>query len=131
MSSYTNNLESKLWATCNELRGNMDASEFMDEDSEPVFIFPKRGEKYHSKGCTFLRAASTSAALSGTIRKKYKACPLCHSSRAADGSLVYYFPSDGEDFHLPGCPALQRNYIEIDKGTALRRGYTSCSKCGG
>ena len=110
---------------------NMTAEEFADEDSEAVYIFPKRGEKYHSKGCTFLRAASTSAALSGTIRKKYKACPLCHSSRAADGSLVYYFPSDGEDFHLPGCPALQRNYIEIDKGTALRRGYTSCSKCGG
>ena len=110
---------------------NMTAEEFADEDAEAVYIFPKRGEKYHSKGCTFLRAASTSAALSGTIRKKYKACPLCHSSRAADGSLVYYFPSDGEDFHLPGCPALQRNYIEIDKGTALRRGYTSCSKCGG
>ncbi len=110
---------------------NMTAEEFADEDAEAVYVFPKRGEKYHSKGCTFLRAASTSAALSGSIRRKYKACPLCHSSRASNGALVYYFPSDGEDYHLPGCPALQRNYIEIDKGTALRRGYTSCSKCGG
>ena len=110
---------------------NMTAEEFADEDAEAVYIFPKRGEKYHSRGCTFLRAASTSTALSSSVRKKYKGCPLCHSSKAADGALVYYFPSDGEDYHLPGCPALQRNYIEIERGTALKRGYTACSKCGG
>ena len=93
---------------------NMTAEEFADEDAEAVYIFPKRGEK-----------------LSSSVRKKYKGCPLCHSSKAADGALVYYFPSDGEDYHLPGCPALQRNYIEIERGTALKRGYTACSKCGG
>lgn len=109
----------------------MTAEEFADEDAEAVYIFPKRGEKYHSKGCIFLRAASTSAALSASIKRKYKACPLCHSSRAKAGALVYYFPSDGEDYHLPGCPSLQRNYVEIDKSTALERGYTACSKCGG
>ena len=110
---------------------NMTAEEFADEDAEAVYIFPKRGEKYHSKGCTFLRAASTSGALSGSLKRKYKACPLCHSGRAENGALVYYFPSDGEDYHLPGCSSLQRNYIEIDRGTAVSRGYTACSKCGG
>lgn len=110
---------------------SMSAEEFADNDAEAVYIFPKRGEKYHSKGCTFLRAASTSAALTAAIKKKYRSCPLCHSSRAGTGSLIYYFPSDGEDYHLPGCPSLQRNYIEIEKGIALRRGYTACSKCGG
>ncbi len=110
---------------------NMTAAEFADENADPVYIFPKRGEKYHSKGCTFLKAASTSAVLSGSIKRKYKSCPLCHSSKAGTGSLIYYFPSDGEDYHLPGCPSLQRNYIEIDKSTALKRGYTPCSKCGG
>ena len=105
--------------------------EFADEDAEAVYIFPKRGEKYHSKGCTFLKAASTSAALTDTIRRKYRGCPLCHSSSAGNGTLIYYFPSDGEDYHLPGCASLQRNYIEIDKCTARRRGYTACSKCGG
>ena len=110
---------------------SMSAEEFMDEDAEAVYIFPKRGEKYHAKGCTFLRAASTSAALTASIKRKYKSCPLCHSGRAENGALIYYFPSDGEDYHLPGCSALQRNYIEIDRGTAVKRGYTACSKCGG
>ena len=110
---------------------NMTAEEFADEDAEAVFIFPKRGERYHSEGCTFLRAASTSAVLSESIRRRYKACPLCHSSSAENGALIYYFPSDGEDYHLPSCSSLQRNYIEIDKDTALKRGYTPCSKCGG
>lgn len=110
---------------------SMTAEEFADYDAEAVYIFPKRGEKYHSKGCAFLRAASTSAALSASIKRKYRTCPLCHSSRAENGALIYYFPSDGEDYHLPGCASLQRNYIEIDKGTALKRGYTACSKCGG
>jgi hypothetical protein len=110
---------------------SMTDGEMSGEDAVPVFIFPKRGEKYHSKGCTFLRAASTSTSLTDSMRRKYRACPLCHSSGAANGALVYYFPSDGEDYHLPGCASLQRNYIEIDKGTARRRGYTACSKCGG
>ena len=109
----------------------MTAEEFADEDAEAVYIFPKRGEKYHSEGCTFLKAASTSATLGGSIKRKYKSCPLCHSSRAEDGALIYYFPADGEDYHLPGCASLQRNYIEINKSDALKRGYTACSKCGG
>lgn len=110
---------------------SMSAEEFADEDAEAVYIFPKRGEKYHSKGCTFLRAASTSAALSASIKRKYRSCPLCHSSKAENGALVYYFPADGEDYHLPKCPSLQRNFIEINKSDALKRGYTACSKCGG
>ncbi len=130
-ADYDLSLATRAYVGRERDESSMSAEEFADEDSEPVYIFPKRGEKYHSKGCTFLRAASTSAALNASIRRRYKACPLCHSSRAETGSLVYYFPSDGEDYHLPGCPSLQRNYIEIDKGTAHRRGYTACSKCGG
>lgn len=110
---------------------SMPADEFADYNAEPVFIFPKRGEKYHSKGCGFLKAASRSSALSTSLKKKYKSCPLCRSGKAETGDLIYYFPSAGEDYHLPGCPSLQRNFIETDKRTAKERGYTPCSKCGG
>lgn len=111
--------------------GSMSADELAGADSEPVFIFPKRGERYHSKGCGFLTAASTSGTLTSSIKRKYKPCPLCGSRKAAKGSRIYYFPSAGEDYHLSGCSALQRNYIEIDKKDAIARGYTPCSKCGG
>jgi len=110
---------------------NMTAEQFAADGSEPVYVFPKRGEKYHSEGCEFLNAASTSTALNESIKKKYKSCPLCHSSKAKNGDLIYYFPAAGEDYHLPGCPSLQRNYIEIDKSVAIERGYTPCGKCGG
>ena len=109
----------------------MSADELSGTDSEPVFIFPKRGEKYHSKGCGFLTAASTSGVLTGSIRAKYRPCPLCGSGRASSGARIYYFPSAGEAYHLSGCSALQRNYVEIDKKDAIERGYTPCSKCGG
>lgn len=130
-ADYDLSLATRAYVGRERDESSMPAEEFADHDAEAVYIFPKRGEKYHAKGCTFLKAASTSAVLSGSVRRKYKGCPLCHSSRAGEGALIYYFPSDGEDYHLPGCPSLQRNYIEIDKGTALRRGYTACSKCGG
>lgn len=110
---------------------SMSPGEFMDDGSVPVFIFPKRGEKYHADGCGFLKAASRPATLNGSIRKRYRSCPLCRSGKAGNGTLIYYFPSAGEDYHLPGCPSLQRNFIETDRQTAIERGYTPCSKCGG
>ena len=109
----------------------MTASELEGGNSEPVFIFPKRGERFHAAGCGFLTAASTSGILTSSVRSNYKPCPLCKSGKAEYGSRIYYFPAAGEDYHLGGCPALQRNYIEIDKKDALERGYTPCSKCGG
>lgn len=108
----------------------MSAGEFAG-DGDPVFIFPKRGERYHSRGCRFLMAASRSSALTTSIRNRYKSCPLCRSGGTELGALIYYFPAAGEDYHLPGCPSLQRNYIETDRRDAVERGYTACRTCGG
>ena len=130
-ANYDLSLVTRAYTGRERDESNMDAGEFMDDDSEAVFIFPKRGERYHSEGCGFLKAASRSAALTTAIKNKYRSCPLCKSGKAKMGSLIYYFPSAGEDYHLPGCASLQRNYIELDKSTAIERGYTPCSKCGG
>ena len=108
----------------------MSAEEF-GSTGDAVFIFPKRGERYHSEGCRHLRAASTSGVLSPNIKRRYKSCPLCKSGQAGNGALIYYFPAAGEDYHLSGCPSLQRNYIEIERQVAIDRGYTACGTCGG
>lgn len=130
-ADYNMSLVTRAYVGRERDEGNMSAEEFADDDSVPVFIFPKRGEKYHSNGCDFLKAASRSGTLTAMIKKQYKSCPICHSGKAELGSLIYYFPSRGEDYHLPGCASLQRNYIEIDKSVAIERGYTACGKCGG
>lgn len=109
----------------------MSASELMNKKAKGVFIFPKSGEKYHSEGCGVLHAKFKSAILGASIRNDYSSCPVCLSNKAANGTLIYYFPSDGKDYHLAGCPCLERNYIEVDIDTAMERGYTACSKCGG
>lgn len=109
----------------------MDEDDFQDTDAEAVFIFPKEGERYHDESCTFVRTACTAAPLTRAIKKEYDGCPLCGSREAAIGSLVYYFPKYGDSYHLPGCSVLQRNCIEVERGTAKKRGYTPCAKCGG
>ena len=129
-ADYDLGLVTRAYVGLERRQHNMSADEF-GEDSQPVFIFPKRGEKYHSEGCGFLKAASKSGTLTSSIKRKYKSCPLCKSGKTKEGSLIYYFPSAGEDYHLQGCPSLKRNYIELDKTVAIERGYTACSKCGG
>lgn len=109
----------------------MTEADMMNADAEAVYIFPKRGERYHSRSCTFLKAASESAALSNAIRSEYSPCPVCHSRNAVEGTRIWFFPKDGESYHLSSCPTLQRNYVEIERSVARERGYTPCSKCGG
>lgn len=107
------------------------AAHMQNRSAEGVYVFPKRGEKYHKRGCTFLKTNTLSFALTPSIRKKYKKCPVCRSGKSANGTMVYVFPEYGESFHLQNCNVLQRKFTEIERETALERGYSPCGKCGG
>lgn len=110
---------------------HMTVDDLTGEGDKAVYIFPKRGEKYHNKGCTYMNSKVTSTTLTPTLRKKFAPCPVCKSKKAKTGSRVYYFPVEGECYHMNGCRVMERNYIEITKKIAERRGYTPCTKCGG
>ena len=130
-ADYDVALVSRAYVGKTRKEGNMSAAELMNRNAVAVFIFPQSGEKYHNKGCGVLHAAYQATVLNASLKSKYSACPLCHSKTAQIGARVYYFPNDGEDYHLAGCPSLERNYIEIEKQVAIERGYTPCKKCGG
>ncbi len=104
------------------------------EKSSPatmVWIFPNGGKKYHTKSCTYVASYPVQAVLNEEIRKQYKACPLCGSKDAPNGSMVCYFHAYGEAYHLQSCPTVDKYIISIEKNQAEERGYTPCLKCGG
>src|SRR5665648_718980 len=43
----------------------------------------------------------------------------------------YYFLKTGEAYHGGECPTVEKYVIEIEKETAVKKGYYPCFKCGG
>ena len=102
------------------------------EESHIVYIFPSRGEKYHNRNCAFLNPASQKVFLTKDIKRKFKACPNCHSGNAELGDQVFcFFTVDGKAYHLGSCSAVDKYYVEIEKKDAEAKGYTPCMTCGG
>ncbi len=109
----------------------MSEAEFRNELADEVYVFPQDGKRYHNKNCSYVHAESKVVVLTDELRKKYSVCSVCKSKTVKNGSSVYIFPNYGENYHIAGCGVLRRRNIEIEKKTAIKRGYTPCSKCGG
>lgn len=100
------------------------------DEENPVWIFPRSGEKYHSENCTYVKATVTGVILSPDIRKKYTSCGLCSSGEMKSGSVVFVFRSENTAYHRSTCSSIDRHTAVIDKKDAIKRGYTPCGKCG-
>lgn len=101
------------------------------EDSDPVYIFPSWGERYHKKSCSVLNPACEMAVLSQEIKRKYGACSLCNSGEKKIGTTVFLFRQAGEVYHTGDCSTVDKYYIEMERSEAEDKGYTPCLKCGG
>lgn len=101
------------------------------EAENPVWIFPRSGQKYHKETCTYVKATVHSEVLTPSLKRKYSACGLCNSQDLSPGSIVFVFQSENSAYHRGSCPTIKRHTMVMDKSDAVKRGYTPCSKCGG
>ncbi len=102
-----------------------------NEESDPVYVFPARGERYHCRSCPFLNPASERTYLTAALRRRFRPCTICNSEACAIGDMVYCFYTDGEVYHVGTCPQVDKFYIVMEREDAIRKGYTPCGTCGG
>jgi len=102
-----------------------------NEGGETVWVFPRAGERYHGKHCTYIENNPREVLLDRSIRSRYSPCKLCKPAAKRDGTLVYCFETSGKAYHIGECTIVDRYVIEISKEDAKKQGYTPCSKCGG
>lgn len=102
-----------------------------DEKSEPVYVFPESGRKYHGKECTYVKASCRLTYLNQELKRKYHPCHKCNARASDMGSSVFCFDRFGKAYHTGVCKSVDRYFIEVEKDEAERKRYAPCSKCGG
>ena len=75
---------------------------------DPVWIFPDSGEKYHTKGCTYVKANAYEMVLTSSVKKKYDPCSLCDAESLPTGSFVCCFKESGTVYHRGTCKQVDR-----------------------
>ncbi len=99
------------------------------EGDRLVYIFPKRGERYHIIGCSTLKAGEVETVLSDSIRRKYKACQICKPDTLPNGASVFLYTEGSGVFHKKTCATITKTYEKLRKSEAAERGYTPCRIC--
>lgn len=107
--------------------------EKMEEEQEvqPVWVFPRAGERYHGEFCTYIKNQPRQMILTASLKQRYDPCSLCKPKEVTLGNVVYCFTRAGSVYHRGSCYSVDRYVIEMDKEEAVTKGYTPCMKCGG
>lgn len=101
------------------------------EDADTVYIFPKDGERYHKKECSYVTPEAVKKVLSDTLRNKYGPCEACDTQKMDNGSTVYIFEAYGNKYHKKNCSTIEKHVVAADRSVAEEKGYSPCEKCGG
>ena len=94
-----------------------------------VYVFPKRGIRYHILGCSVMQEGSVERILNKQLRKHYSACRICKPDSLPNGAAVYFFTESSSVYHRKTCASVTKTYVEMGLEEAIRGGYTPCNLC--
>ena len=100
-------------------------------DRTHVYVFPKRGERYHIRSCSILQNGQVQVVLNGRIRRTCSACSLCNPDQLPDGAPVCLFSALSRVYHRQSCASVTKNFVCIPRSDAIAAGYAPCQLCGG
>jgi len=102
--------------------------ETLEEDGDSVWVFPRRGERYHKKECRIVTVYPFERILGAALRRQYEPCRNCHPAELPNGTPVYVFTTGGV-YHRRSCASVTRYVVPMAEEQAQERGYTPCSYC--
>ncbi|HPF18602.1 MAG TPA: hypothetical protein PLY08_03350 [Bacillota bacterium] len=100
-------------------------------DPVQVYVFPKRGERYHVRDCPVLQGGQVEVVLTEEIRRRYRACELCRPEALPNGAPVWLYSAESRVYHRHTCASITKSYICMSRSEAIASGYTPCRICGG
>ena len=94
-----------------------------------VYVFPKRGIRYHKYGCSTMIEGDRQLILTDPVRKTYKACEICKPGKLPNGALVYMYSESSTVYHRKSCASITKSFETMLRSEAEEKGYLPCHLC--
>ena len=108
-----------------------ESDDISGEDDELVYVFPKRGIRYHRYGCSTMIDGDRELVLTNAVRNNYAACKICKPAALPNGALVYMYSEDSSVYHRKSCASVTKSFETMSRSEAEGKGYTPCMLCVG
>ena len=100
-----------------------------DSMDELVYVFPKRGVRYHRYGCSTMIDGDRELILTDAVRLYYVPCRICRPQTLPTGALVYMYSESSSVYHRKSCASISKTYETMSRSEAEAKGYTPCMLC--
>ena len=100
-----------------------------DEDDELVYVFPKRGIRYHKAGCSTMVEGDREIILTNAVRRTYSACRICKPGTLPNGAYVCLYTENSSVYHRRSCASITKTFETMTRSEAEQKGYTPCLLC--
>ena len=106
-----------------------ESSGISDEDDELVYVFPKRGIRYHRAGCSTMIDGDREIILTNAVRRQYSACRICKPGSLPNCAYVCLYSENSSVYHRRSCASITKSFETMTRSEAEKQGYTPCLLC--